>query len=168
MNNAPTVRQTAAFLVFLAGLFIIALLVVAQLPAPQTAGIQPTPLPFEAAPTELPPASAACRDRAQPYLAQIDPLLAEWDGARRSAGRASDADLPGQVTALEGLRSRAEGITPPACVAPAHALLIEAMDLVIQAYRGFVIERPEEPLRALLDAADQRYTVVIEQYTTLR
>jgi hypothetical protein len=168
MNEMPTIRQTIAFVAFLAVLFILALVIVSRLPAPVTAELQPTPLPLEATPTALPEASAACRERAEPFVAQIDPLVAEWEGARRVAGRAAFADLPAQVAALEGLRSRAEALAPPACAAAAHASLLQTMDLVIEAYRGFAIERPEEPLRGLLAAADTSYATFQQQLDALR
>jgi hypothetical protein len=164
MPERPRARTTVVFLIFLAGLFFLALFMVPRLPAPQAAN---APAPTLAAPT-LPPADPSCQDAAEGLIAKLDPLVAQWEIERQQADRAPLDQLAAQVDKLRGVRQQAGALKPPACAEAAYRSLLDAMDRYIKGYQGFVAELPEDAIRGELDAARSEFSAYTEGIDRLR
>lgn len=94
---------------------------------------------FVASPAEqTATAERRCADASTAYRDEIQPLAQEWEDAVKLAGQTSRMALPGQVSAMQAIRRKADAMAPPACLEKTHGHLIASMDASIDGFLSFM------------------------------
>lgn len=104
------------------------------------------------------PGMASCSEQAKPFLDQLQPIAREWDDAAKLASQSPRMSLPTQIEKLQGIRRKAQDLTPPECAAAAKGHLIGAMDATIQAYFDFLSQKNDTTVKASFEKAGKEMT----------
>lgn len=128
-----------------------------EAPAPQSAA-NPTPIPAT-------PAPPTCQDAAMAYDDAMRPILARWDDAVKVASSTARIGLAGVISDMQAIARDAEAVTPAACVAPVHTLLLRAMTSTVDGYLAFAGQKDE--VERLLVGGQLDYALALQQVNDL-
>jgi hypothetical protein len=131
-------------------------------PTPTTVTV-PVPVPQS---TPAPSASASAQN--SKYVAEVEPLLGEWESLVTQAKTQTGPTLAQTVTRLEAIERRANRISAPASAASAHGHLLTAMTSTIDALKSSaeVVEDPSSS--AALQRAEELYTDFQTEFQSLK
>lgn len=125
----------------------------------------PTPRPTN---TSTPPrVSAVCQSHTKDYLAQIEPLLAEWQDAVELADSTARIALSPMVRDMQRIRREIEDIPPPDCAQHGRSLLISGMDSIIDAFIDFMGDAPDATVSRKLERGFEQMTKGLEELSSL-
>jgi hypothetical protein len=137
----------------------------AQTAAPAEPVDTPTPRPTSTPTT--PRVSALCQSQTQDYLAQIQPLLEEWDDAVAVANSTARIALSPMVRDLQGIQRDVEDVIVPDCARHGSALLTEGMDSIIDAFIAFMGDESDYVVGAKFDSGYDSILAGLEELTAL-
>ena len=81
-------------------------------------------------------------------------INARWGDALALADATPSVSVDTQIAELQAVRQDAGEVEVPGCVEEVHPLLLEYMDLTIEAYNAFQADEPESEWTSLFDQAD--------------
>jgi hypothetical protein len=139
--------------------------VVTTYPTTPTTVTVPVPVP-QGAPAPSPSATSAAQNAK--YVAQVEPLLREWESLVTAAKTQTGPSLSQTITRLEAVERRANAISAPASAASAQGHLLTAMTSTIDALKSSaeVVEDPSSS--AALQRAEELYSDFQTEFESLR
>jgi len=126
-----------------------------------------TPTPRPTSTPTTPKVSALCQSQTQDYLAQIQPLLEEWDDAVEVANSTARIALSPLVSDMKRIQREVETVGPPDCARDAHVLLTGGMDNVIDAFLAFMTEESDAVVSLHFSSGYDHMTRGLEELTAL-
>jgi hypothetical protein len=121
-------------------------------------------VPQATAPTPV-PSDAAQNAR---YVAEIDPLLRDWDRLVTAAKTSTGPALSQTVEQLDAIQRKASRIDAPASAASAHGHLLTAMTATIDALETSAANLTDPMGSAALEQAEELYDDFKTEYQGLR
>lgn len=110
----------------------------------ETAEAQPTETPIPTAttlPTVAPSPTPDCAALTLPVLAEIEPLLMEWDDALSLASSTARINLSAPVSELQSIRRDVDNITFPPCAQWRQQVILDYMNASIDSFVDFMQEK---------------------------
>jgi hypothetical protein len=138
-------------------------------PAQPASPVEPvdTPTPRATSTPTTPRVSALCQAATQDYLAQIQPLLEEWDDAVEVADSTARIALSPLVRDMQGIQRDVEDVTVPDCARHGSALLIDGMDSVIDSFIAFMGEESDSVVSLYVSSGYEGMTMGLEELAAL-
>ena len=138
-------------------------------PTPTAAAVEPldTPTPRPTSTPTTPRVSALCQAATQDHLAQIQPLLEEWDDAVEVANSTARIALSPLVRDMQGIQHNVEDVTVPDCARHGSALLIEGMGSVIDSFIAFMGDEPDFVVSLYFSTGYEEMTRGVEELGAL-
>lgn len=104
-----------------------------------------------------------CVVKAQPYVAQVESLLGDWDDANRLASSTSRIALSPAIASLQDIRRKASDLDwGPKCSAAMRQPLLDYMDKTIEGYLAFMADDPDSTVQRIFEEASEKladYTI---------
>ena len=72
------------------------------------------------------------------YLAQVNPLIQEWDGVFAIAVQTPRMSLPGVISDMQAIRRTTGEVRAPICFVAEHRLLLKSQDYYIEGFLAFL------------------------------
>ena len=99
----------------------------------------------------------SCAELTQEYRVQVDKLASGWDNANEIASNTPRMQLTEPITNLQNIRNDYKDLSVPTCARKAHALLLEYMDTIINAYTSYSTYKPDSTVNDLFTRASQDF-----------
>jgi len=140
-----------------------------SLPTQPGSPVEPvdTPTPRPTSTPTTPRVSPLCQAATRDYLAQIQPLLEEWDDAVEVANSTARIALSPMVRDMQGIERDVEDVTVPDCARHGSGLLIDGMGSVIDAFIAFMGEESESVVGLYFSNGYEGMTMGLEQLAAL-
>lgn len=145
------------------------LYVTADFPVETSGPVQPaaTPTPRPTNTPTVPRVSRLCQSQTADYLAQLEPILDEWQDAVEVANSTARIALSPMVRDLQRIQRDVEDVPAPDCARHGSSRLIGGMDSIVDAFIAFMGEEAESVVSYKFNSGYDQMTTGVEELTHL-